>query len=68
MSCPVVMSSPAMVTVLSVAMAMLFVIMGSIDFAVPFVLNKIYWLTTGIIIVAVLLPVFLMTGRHTKVK
>jgi hypothetical protein len=46
---------------------MLLLVMGNIDIAVPFILNKIYRLTTGIVLAAMLAPVLLMTGRYTQV-
>lgn len=55
------------VTVIVVPVTMFFVVVGSIDFIVPFVFNKIYRLTTGIILAAVLLPVLLMTGRYAQI-
>lgn len=55
------------VTVIVLPVTTLFVVVGSIDFIVPVVFNKIYRLTTGIILAAVLLPVLLMTGRYTQV-
>jgi hypothetical protein len=47
--------------------AMFFVVMGNIGIIVPFILNKIYRLTTGIVLSAVLAPVLLMTGRYAQV-
>jgi hypothetical protein len=51
-------------TVIVVPVAMLLLVMGSIDIIVPFVLNKIYRLTAGIVSAAVFAPVLLMTGGY----